>query len=241
MDAQPNLSLESTSFELAHEILVLINRGSYMSAHVLLNLLNELVHFIDFLEQVKFNKTGARVLESIYHMTLKLLKNHILRVKTSKDCVIFYSTLHYEICKPLVVYPFYCMALYYSQTFLNLHEQLSSKALSQNVYMCIYVYCIPAAKVLVSADAHACLSLGCMLKQSILKSHVLARLFTALDDNGNLTSPLGLQMAEFPLPPMFAKMLLVSGKSNGSYWEKTCLGVPDQVMIKQACSATETS
>ncbi|KAJ8303288.1 hypothetical protein KUTeg_019684 [Tegillarca granosa] len=32
-----------------------------------------------------------------------------------------------------------------------------------------------------------------------------------LDDNGNLTSPLGLQMAEFPLPPMFAKMLLVSG------------------------------
>ncbi|KAL5021560.1 hypothetical protein ScPMuIL_000715, partial [Solemya velum] len=33
----------------------------------------------------------------------------------------------------------------------------------------------------------------------------------ALDDNGNLTSPLGLQMAEFPLSPMFAKMLLVSG------------------------------
>ena len=32
--------------------------------------------------------------------------------------------------------------------------------------------------------------------------------------NGNLTSPLGLQMAEFPLPPMFAKMLLVSGMSK---------------------------
>lgn len=35
--------------------------------------------------------------------------------------------------------------------------------------------------------------------------------FSALDDNGNLTSPLGLQMAEFPLTPMFSKMLLASG------------------------------
>ncbi|XP_076311374.1 putative ATP-dependent RNA helicase DHX35 isoform X6 [Tachypleus tridentatus] len=33
----------------------------------------------------------------------------------------------------------------------------------------------------------------------------------ALDDNGQLTSPLGLRMSEFPLHPMFAKMLLVSG------------------------------
>jgi ATP-dependent RNA helicase DDX35 len=33
----------------------------------------------------------------------------------------------------------------------------------------------------------------------------------ALDDNGSLTHPLGLQMAEFPLHPMFAKMLLTSG------------------------------
>ena len=34
----------------------------------------------------------------------------------------------------------------------------------------------------------------------------------ALDDSGNLTSPLGLQMVEFPLSPCFAKMLLVSGQ-----------------------------
>ncbi len=34
----------------------------------------------------------------------------------------------------------------------------------------------------------------------------------ALDDDGCLTSPLGVNMAEFPLEPMLAKMLLVSGK-----------------------------
>lgn len=33
----------------------------------------------------------------------------------------------------------------------------------------------------------------------------------ALDRNGALTSPLGERMAEFPLPPCFSKMLLVSG------------------------------
>ena len=55
-----------------------------MSACVLLNLLNELekidkmrglpsilLHF--HIEFHKFNNTGARMLESIYHMTLKLL------------------------------------------------------------------------------------------------------------------------------------------------------------------------
>lgn len=33
----------------------------------------------------------------------------------------------------------------------------------------------------------------------------------AIDDNAQLTDPLGLQMAEFPLSPMFAHMLLKSG------------------------------
>ena len=46
-----------------------INRGSYMSAHVLLNLLNELGK-ID-----KFKNTRARMLDSIYHMT-NTLKSH---------------------------------------------------------------------------------------------------------------------------------------------------------------------
>ena len=49
------------------------------------------------------------MLDSIYHMTLKLLKNAFLDI--------FYATLtlHFEICKPLVVYRFCCMALYHSQ------------------------------------------------------------------------------------------------------------------------------
>ena len=37
-------------------------------------------------------------------------------------------------------------------------------------------------------------------------------LYVALDDDGCLTSPSGVNMAEFPLEPMLAKMLLVSGK-----------------------------
>ena len=61
-----------------------INRGSYMSAHVLLNLLNELWkrHKMQGLPSIlslfrnefnKFNNTRARMLDSIYHMTLGLL------------------------------------------------------------------------------------------------------------------------------------------------------------------------
>ena len=61
-----------------------VYRGSYMSAHVLLNLLNKfgksdkmrglpsiLLLFPN--EFIKFNNTGAQMLDSIYHMTLKLL------------------------------------------------------------------------------------------------------------------------------------------------------------------------
>ena len=64
-----------------------------MSAHVLFNLLNKLrekwskarldENFNRFFpnEFNKFNNTGARMLDSIYHMTLKLLKNQILAWK----------------------------------------------------------------------------------------------------------------------------------------------------------------
>ena len=59
---------------------VLIHRGPYMSAHVLLNLLNKLgkrdkmrdlpsILFIFRNEFNKFNNTRARMLDSIYHMT----------------------------------------------------------------------------------------------------------------------------------------------------------------------------
>ena len=59
-------------------------RGSYMSAHVLLNLLNELgkrdkmrglpsILSLFRNEFNKFNNTRARMLDSIYHMTFRLL------------------------------------------------------------------------------------------------------------------------------------------------------------------------
>ena len=41
----------------------------YMSVHVLLNLLNELVFRNEF---NKFNNAGARMLVAIYHITLRL-------------------------------------------------------------------------------------------------------------------------------------------------------------------------
>ena len=62
----------------------LVYRGSYMSAHVLLNLLNELwkrdkmrglpsILSLFRNEFNKFNNTRARMLDSIYHMTLRFL------------------------------------------------------------------------------------------------------------------------------------------------------------------------
>ena len=61
-----------------------------MSAHVLLNLLNELgksdkmrglpsILSLFRNEFNKFNNTGARMLDSIYHMTVKYLKNRIFQ------------------------------------------------------------------------------------------------------------------------------------------------------------------
>ena len=60
-----------------------------MSAHVLLNLLNEfgksdkmrgLPSILSLFRKEfnEFNNTGARMLDSIYHMTLKLIKNPFL-------------------------------------------------------------------------------------------------------------------------------------------------------------------
>ena len=54
-----------------------VKNGAYMSAHVLLNLLNKLGKRDKMRglrnEFNKFNNTGARMLDSIYHMTLKKL------------------------------------------------------------------------------------------------------------------------------------------------------------------------
>ena len=100
-----------------------------MSAHVLLNLLNELGKSDKMRglpssvslfrnEFNKFNNTGARMLDSFYHMISKLPKNHIFDVRTSIFChlkrniIIDVITLRYLICKPLVICRFYCMTLY---------------------------------------------------------------------------------------------------------------------------------
>ena len=97
-----------------------------MSAHVLLNLLNELgkrdkmrgLPSILSLFRNKFNKfnnTRARMLDCIYHMTNTLKsefwrKNVIILSLCTQRC---YGR---QIYKPLVVYRFYCMALFHSQT-----------------------------------------------------------------------------------------------------------------------------
>ena len=73
-----------------------------MSAHVLLNLLNELgkrdkmrglpsIFSLFRNEFNKFNNTRARMLDSIYHMT-NTLKSHFWR-KKRYDFVIMYATL----------------------------------------------------------------------------------------------------------------------------------------------------
>ena len=67
-------------------------RGSYISAHVLLNLLKELseacrAFYLFFLNEFnEFNNTGARMLDSFDHMKLKILKNCIFGVKLSIFC-----------------------------------------------------------------------------------------------------------------------------------------------------------
>ena len=104
-----------------------------MGARVLLNLLNELrkrdkmrglpsILSLFCNEFNKFNNTGAGMLDSIYHMTLILLKNCIFWCENVKILPFFtqrYDGSHYVMLVnlyPLVVYRFYCMALYHSQT-----------------------------------------------------------------------------------------------------------------------------
>ena len=50
---------------------------------------------------------------------VKIFCNHIFVVKMSRYCHLLGKGIngrHYLICKPLVVYRFYCMVLYHSQT-----------------------------------------------------------------------------------------------------------------------------
>ena len=97
-----------------------------MSAHVLLNVLNELgkrdkmrglpsILSLFRNEFNKFNNTRARMLDSIYHMT-KTLKSDFWR----KNVIILSSCTQRCYGRHNVsrksIYRFYCMALFHSQT-----------------------------------------------------------------------------------------------------------------------------
>ena len=101
-----------------------------MSAHVLLNLFNELgkrdkmrglpsILSLFRNEFNKFNNTRARMFDSIYHMT-NTLKSHFWRKNViilslcTQCCYGRHNVSRKSI--PLVVYRFYCIALYHSQT-----------------------------------------------------------------------------------------------------------------------------
>ena len=75
-----------------------------MSAHVLLNLLNELgkrdkmrglpsILSLFRNEFNKFNNTRARMLDSIYHMTLEYLKTAFFGVNTSRVSLILHKVI----------------------------------------------------------------------------------------------------------------------------------------------------
>ena len=96
-----------------------------MSAHVLLNLLNELrnrdkmrglpsILSLFRNKSNKFNNTRARMLDSIYYMMKSQFgrKNVIILSLCTQLCY----ERHNVSRKSLVVYRFYCMALLYSQT-----------------------------------------------------------------------------------------------------------------------------
>ena len=105
-------------------------RGSDKSAHVLLHLLNEsgksdkmrgmssiLLLFRN--EFNNFNNTGERIFDHFYHMKLELIESAFWAENVSFD--IFFASLEWtsklflKICKPLVEYRFYCMAIFHSR------------------------------------------------------------------------------------------------------------------------------
>ena len=78
-----------------------------MSAHVLLNLLNELgksdkmrglpsILLLFCNKFNKFNNTGARMLDSIYHMTLKFIESRMFGVKMSRFCHLLRNVLRQD-------------------------------------------------------------------------------------------------------------------------------------------------
>ena len=99
-----------------------------MSAHVLLNLLNELgkrdkmrglpsILSLFRNEFNKFNNTRARMLDSIYHMIKShFCGKHVIILSLCTQRCYGRHNVSRKIDKPLVVYRFYSMALFHSQT-----------------------------------------------------------------------------------------------------------------------------
>ena len=126
-----------------------------MSAHVLLNLLNELgkrdkmrglpsILSIFRNEFNKFNNTGALMLDSIYHMT-NTLKSHFWRKNViilslcTQRCYERHNVSRKSI--NLMVYRFYCMALFHSQTRRHMIKRNNKLVSSLNFWpgICWYV------------------------------------------------------------------------------------------------------
>ena len=115
----------------------LIYRGSYMSAHVLLNLLNKLGKrdkmwglpsiLSLFRNKInKFNNVRAQMLDSIHHMTLRLFWNLISAVKSYNFFITVVSNVVLDLKTfPVNLYRFYCMALFRSQMRCHIGFQAS--------------------------------------------------------------------------------------------------------------------
>ena len=83
LNLQPKTMVDKATYGAPNNGITILYRGPYMSDHVLLNLINKFGKrdkmracraFICFRNEFdKFNNTRARMLDSIYHMALRLL------------------------------------------------------------------------------------------------------------------------------------------------------------------------
>ena len=94
-----------------------------MSAHLSLNLLNELRK----IDEMQCNKTGAQMLDSIYHIiTCEDWKGYIMDV----------ITLRCQICKPLVVYRFY------ARRYISPRIKLFDRDLGTSVLFLFFIFLV---------------------------------------------------------------------------------------------------
>ena len=84
------------------------------------------------------------MLDSIYHATLKLIKNHVFGIKTSRFCFLFtqrYNGRPYVTLRNLW---FYCLALYHPQTWghvIKTNKQKDMKEYNSGKFCMFFVVC----------------------------------------------------------------------------------------------------